>query len=100
MSASVPLDASLDGTAPWSAYATHSLTEWLEPLHELVEATDNTAPDSSGANPTLILAVLRGLELDLLASGDIERVTEAWRSFTDHLNVTQQPDDGPADPRC
>ena len=44
------------------------MTDWLELFSE-------ATPDA--AEPTLILAVLRGALLDLLATGDIERITAA-----------------------
>ncbi|MFJ7276809.1 TetR/AcrR family transcriptional regulator [Kitasatospora sp. NPDC098663] len=49
------------GSGPWLDFGTASLEEWLPPLER--------ALDSTGANPTVVLAVLRGLLLDLLADG-------------------------------
>ncbi|MFF3002313.1 TetR/AcrR family transcriptional regulator [Kitasatospora sp. NPDC057940] len=49
----------LDGSGPWLGFGTASLEEWLPPLER--------ALDGTGANPTVVLAVLRGLLLDLLA---------------------------------
>ncbi|MFD9685972.1 hypothetical protein ACFWXO_09445 [Kitasatospora sp. NPDC059088] len=43
-------------------------------------------PPAPGPNPTVVLAVLRGLLLDLLAGGgeaDAARVQAAWRDFLD-----------------
>ncbi|MFD8755694.1 TetR/AcrR family transcriptional regulator [Kitasatospora sp. NPDC059577] len=80
-------------SGPWRDFGTTSLDEWLPPLGRVLAGT--------GANPTVVLAVLRGLLLDLLAAdeddsdgshdgdgsdGDgshTERVHAAWRAFLD-----------------
>ena len=54
---------------PWRGFAQDSVSEWLELLGE------------SGVSPTLHLAVLRGLLLDLLATGEVDRVDAAYREF-------------------
>ncbi|MDV6014345.1 TetR/AcrR family transcriptional regulator [Haloechinothrix sp. LS1_15] len=54
---------------PWHGFAATSVAEWLPRLISALEG--------SSANPTLILAALRGLLLDLLATGDHERVSAA-----------------------
>jgi AcrR family transcriptional regulator len=56
---------------PWEGFAQNSVDEWLELLAELVPAP--------GPARTLQLAVLRGLLLDLLATGDLDRVSAAYR---------------------
>ncbi|WP_331742857.1 helix-turn-helix domain-containing protein [Kitasatospora sp. NBC_01300] len=86
----------LDGSGPWLDFDTASLEQWLPPLERTLNGT--------GANPTVVLAVLRGLLLDLLAdSGEDEsrggskgeggskdrggnhtaRVHAAWHTFLD-----------------
>ncbi|WP_188298415.1 TetR/AcrR family transcriptional regulator [Streptomyces sp. CBMA156] len=83
---------------PWLDFGTASLDEWLPPLGRVL--------DGSRADPTVVLAVLRGLLLDLLAADDAddgntdgdgngnshaphtsdrhaERVHAAWRAFLD-----------------
>ncbi|MFH8386373.1 TetR/AcrR family transcriptional regulator [Kitasatospora sp. NPDC018058] len=74
-----------DRREPWLDFGTASLEEWLPPLERVLEGT--------GANATVVLAVLRGLLLDLLADGDggdgdgdgrhAGRVHAAWRDFLD-----------------
>ncbi|MER7579669.1 helix-turn-helix domain-containing protein [Kitasatospora sp. NPDC097691] len=49
---------------PWQGFGTTSLDEWLPPLGRVLEGT--------GANPTVVLAVLRGLLLDLLTDTDTD----------------------------
>ncbi|WP_051838213.1 TetR/AcrR family transcriptional regulator [Streptomyces sp. NRRL WC-3742] len=63
---------------PWLDFGTASLNEWLPPLTRVLAGTP--------ANPTVVLAVLRGLLLDLLATDDepsARRVHAAWRDFLD-----------------
>ncbi|WP_416874098.1 TetR/AcrR family transcriptional regulator [Kitasatospora sp. SC0581] len=70
---------------PWPDFGTASLEEWLPPLERVLDGTR--------ANPTVVLAVLRGLLLDLLAGVDdgsdssdgshARRVHAAWHAFLD-----------------
>lgn len=60
-------------SGPWKGFAESSVDEWLEVLAE-VEPSPRPAR-------TLHLAVLRGLLLDLLATGDLDRVTAAYRLY-------------------
>jgi AcrR family transcriptional regulator len=58
----------IEPEGPWAGFAAATVADWLEVF--------------AGATPdaelrTLILAVLRGAMLDLLATGDIERVSAA-----------------------
>lgn len=58
---------------PWEGFAQVSVEEWLGLLDEV--------EPSPGPERTLRLAVLRGLLLDLLATGDVDRVTAAYRLY-------------------
>lgn len=62
---------------PWEGFAQGSVDEWLGLLDEM-------AP-SAAPSRTLHLAVLRGLVLDLLATGATERVTSAYRLYRSML---------------
>lgn len=55
---------------PWAGFGRDTVRDWLE----LLSARQR---DSTEAERTLLLAVLRGALLDLLATGDTERVTRA-----------------------
>ena len=58
----------IDPDGPWEGFAAATVADWLAVLNR------------SGAgeeDATLVLAVLRGAFLDLLATGDLERTTEA-----------------------
>jgi hypothetical protein len=59
----------VDPDGPWAGFAAATVTDWLEVLAEA------GSPDA--AERTLVLAVLRGALLDLLATGEAERVTAA-----------------------
>jgi AcrR family transcriptional regulator len=58
----------IEPDGPWSGFATATVADWLDVLGALT-------PDV--ALRTLILAVLRGAMLDLLATGDLDRVSTA-----------------------
>lgn len=61
-----------DRTGPWDDFGAASLREWLPPLTDVLAGT--------GVDATLVLAVLRGLLLDLLTA-DTPRVQAAWHAF-------------------
>jgi AcrR family transcriptional regulator len=73
---------------PWSGFAAQSVSDWLAVLAAAQRADDSGDPDLA-AERTLALAVLRGCLLDLLATGDLDRVTAAMRRYLD------QPGTGP-----
>ncbi len=75
----------LGDPGPWAEFGRNTVRDWLDLLAERQAADgDGTGADGSGADGsgaeaerTLLLAVLRGALLDLLATGDTERVTRA-----------------------
>jgi len=60
---------------PWADFGRDTVRDWLDLLAER-QAADSGGPGAA-AERTLLLAVLRGALLDLLATGDTERVTSA-----------------------
>jgi AcrR family transcriptional regulator len=62
----------IDPDGPWAGFAAATVADWLDVLEEV--ASRSGAAD---ADPTLVLAVLRGALLDLLATGDVDRTTDA-----------------------
>jgi AcrR family transcriptional regulator len=58
----------IDPDGPWAGFAATTVEDWLELLGEVT---------ADAGERTLILAVLRGALLDLLATGDLERVSAA-----------------------
>jgi AcrR family transcriptional regulator len=58
----------IDPGGPWAGFARATVADWLDVLGEV---------SGDGAECTLVLAVLRGALLDLLATGDLDRVGAA-----------------------
>jgi AcrR family transcriptional regulator len=66
----------LADAGPWAGFGRDTVSDWLELLAERQPADSRGAPEAE-AERTLLLAVLRGALLDLLATGDVDRVTAA-----------------------
>ena len=60
---------------PWAEFARDTVSDWLD-LLAARQPPGKAGPDAR-AERTLLLAVLRGALLDLLATGDHDRVTAA-----------------------
>ena len=60
---------------PWAGFGRDTVRDWLDLLAER-QVPDQGGPGAE-AERTLLLAVLRGALLDLLATGDTDRVTRA-----------------------
>ena len=67
---------------PWSGFAARSVADWLDVLGPGPSASPDSDSGTAEADRTLALAVLRGCLLDLLATGDAERVGAAVASYT------------------
>jgi AcrR family transcriptional regulator len=57
---------------PWAGFAAQGVHDWIEVLGEIL---------GPAGDPTAVLATLRGALLDLLATGDESRTTEAIRRY-------------------
>lgn len=68
---------------PWAGFAAATVADWLDVLAAAQPAAERDSPDGL-ARRTAVLAVLRGGLLDLLATGDTERVTAAVRRLVRH----------------
>ena len=66
----------IDPDGPWAGFAAATVADWLEVLGEVAAGAGADA-DAGEAEATLVLAVLRGAFLDLLATGDLTRTTDA-----------------------
>jgi len=66
----------VDPDGPWGGFARQTVADWLIVLGEHRAPAEVAAPDAD-ARLTLSLATMRGLLLDLLATGDDERTTAA-----------------------
>lgn len=66
----------IEPDGPWCDFAGATVGDWLEVL---TDAQSPRAREGAGgeAERTLVLAVLRGALLDLLATGDVARTTDA-----------------------
>ncbi|HVX55816.1 TetR/AcrR family transcriptional regulator [Nocardioides sp.] len=72
----------VDPSGPWAGFAEATVTDWLR----LLESTGADA-----AARTLALAGLRGLLLDLLATGDLARIGAALEMLAVRLSGTVEP---------
>jgi AcrR family transcriptional regulator len=63
----------------WPGFRREATTDWLVPLEEGLRTIGR--PELA----TLVLAVIRGLFLDLDATGDADRVDRAWAAFVASL---------------
>ena len=74
---------------PWAAFGRDTVRDWLDLLAGRQAQRDAAGAerDAAGAEAerTLLLAVLRGALLDLLATGDTDRVTRAVQRHLDAL---------------
>ncbi len=67
---------------PWPGFRVAATTDWLEPLGEGLRSIGR--PGSA----TLVLAVVRGLLLDLDATGDTDRTDRAFGDFLRTLDTS------------
>jgi AcrR family transcriptional regulator len=81
---------------PWTGFARQSVTDWLDVLAAAEPPGHAEDDEPPAANPepatdrTLALAVLRGCLLDLLATGDTERVGAAIGRYL-RLTASDRP---------
>jgi AcrR family transcriptional regulator len=69
---------------PWAGFAADTVSDWLDLLADRQPASRGNTPAARDER-TLLLAVLRGALLDLLATGEADRVTRAVESHLRHL---------------
>ncbi len=70
----------LHGSGPMARLPKASIDEWLPQLTEMYAAATGDQ-EQAGVDARLGIAVLRGLLLDLLATGDLEAVTAAHERY-------------------
>lgn len=66
----------------WAGFAQATVADWLAVLDSHRTDAERSAPDAQ-QQLTLALAVLRGLLLDLLATGDVRRTGAALTDYVD-----------------
>jgi AcrR family transcriptional regulator len=70
----------LGDPGPWADFGRDTVHDWLALLAERQPVASRPTPEAE-AERTLLLAVLRGALLDLLATGDTDRVTRAVERY-------------------
>ena len=68
----------VDPDGPWADFARTTVHDWMELLASAQPPDERSGSDAE-AQRTLVLAVLRGALMDLLATGETDRVTRAVR---------------------
>ncbi len=79
----------VEPTGPWADFARTTVDDWLTVL-AAAQPIDVRDTDAGLAQRTVILAVLRGALLDLLATGDRERITAAVTHYLESARSVQQ----------
>jgi AcrR family transcriptional regulator len=67
-----------DGGGPWRGFGHDSVKDWLPVIDRVVRATGEDRRPRNQAMPTFVLATIRGLLMDLLATGDRRRVGKGF----------------------
>ena len=75
---------------PWAGFAAATVADWLAVLAAAQPPRRRNTPTGQ-AERTLVLAVLRGALLDLLATGDTPRVTDAVHTHLAELGNGGRP---------
>jgi len=89
----------VDPDGPWAGFARDTVQDWLEVLKK-AQPAGRQRTRRAAAERTAVLALLRGCMLDLLATDDTARITEAmraglstmdWATSTVETTRTRQP---------
>jgi AcrR family transcriptional regulator len=75
----------LGEAGPWERFAVETVRDWLDLLAS-GQAAHRRRTEAGETERTLLLAVLRGAMLDVLATGDVDRVTRAVERYLDGLS--------------
>lgn len=76
----------VDPDGPWGSFARSTVEDWLAVLAAAQAPAERKSP-TGAAQRTLVLAVLRGALLDLLATGDVARVSAAVDRYLAQLST-------------
>lgn len=72
--------SALQAAERFQSFLEHVVTDWLAILTDILER-NGADPGSAANQATLAVATARGLLLDLLTTGDTERVSNAFETF-------------------
>ncbi|MEW1734644.1 TetR/AcrR family transcriptional regulator [Nocardia beijingensis] len=79
----------LQAPQQFADFLDHVVTDWMASLRQ-TQAPD-TDPETATRTATLVIATIRGLLLDLLATGDHDRVQDAAEYFLSTLERRPRP---------
>jgi AcrR family transcriptional regulator len=86
----------IDPEGPWAGFARATVEDWLDVLAHSHASHAESRPIEE-TEQTLVLAILRGCLLDLLATGDLQRTTNAvQRQLATLGSVRLEPDQRPS----
>jgi AcrR family transcriptional regulator len=77
----------LQAPQQFDGFLSHVVADWMSALRD---AQPDVDPATATRNATLVIATIRGLLLDLLATGDRERVQDTAERFLASLEALQQ----------
>jgi AcrR family transcriptional regulator len=72
-----------DEDGAWAGFGATSVSDWLPFINRMLADMAERTGSDAGPMPTFVLATVRGLLLDLLATGDRTRVGEAFGVLAD-----------------
>lgn len=76
-----------DEDGPWRGFGQDSVRDWLPVIDQLVHTAAGGRRQRDQAMSTFVLAALRGLLIDMLATGDRRRVGKAFRILADAVRA-------------
>lgn len=80
-----------DRPGAWANFGKDSVADWLPFIARMLNGERPQEPPPMGmTTPTLVLAALRGLLIDLLATGDVQRVQSAFSQLCERLLATHE----------
>jgi AcrR family transcriptional regulator len=83
----------LQAPQQFADFLDHVVTDWMNSLCDA--QAPGTEPETATRTATLVIATIRGLLLDLLATGDRDRVQDAAETFLSTLEHQPQPSQPP-----
>jgi AcrR family transcriptional regulator len=79
-----------DRTGPWADFGKDSVADWLPLVARMLDPEHEGGEPEDRAAATLVLAILRGLLLDLLATGETDRIHYAFGLLDQALSAIRE----------